>query len=80
MATTSDHDLITKNDVKKGDGPRPHADGCVGCRRECVCVKCGKSCLYDDTRCISGACTSCCSTQHRHAKDDRNDLVLGVGA
>jgi len=76
MATTSDHDVQVKNDVVKKDAPHPHADGCVGCRRQGLCVKCGKSALFDTVVCRSGACSACCAAQHRHANDDINDIVL----
>lgn len=62
-----DHDTLVPSkdgktwDLKKahGDAPRPHADGCVGCRRESVCVVCGTPCTLDINRCISGACVGC---------------------
>jgi hypothetical protein len=74
---TTDHDLTLKgNNVVKApvDAARPHSDGCVGCRREGVCIKCGKPALLADGRCISGACVKCCPKIHKHV--DGNPLAV----
>lgn len=68
-----DHDILVYDkdgkikDTTKGDEnkPRPHADGCVGCRRESVCIRCGERCELNVTRCVSGACNACCDAMHR---------------
>lgn len=68
-----DHDTLVPSkdgktwDLRKADetAPRPHADGCVGCRRESVCVVCGTPATLDVNRCISGACVKCCWMTHK---------------
>lgn len=62
-----DHDTLVPSkdgktwDLRKADetAARPHADGCVGCRRESVCVVCGTPATLDVNRCVSGACVDC---------------------
>lgn len=74
---TTDHDLLLQsNNITKApvDHPRPHADGCVGCRRDGVCTRCGKPSLLADGRCISGACPKCCPKTHKHV--DGNPLAI----
>jgi hypothetical protein len=67
-----DHDTLFPSkdgktwDLRKRDAsaPRPHADGCVGCRRSSECVSCGVYCVLDFNRCVSGACLGCCERLH----------------
>lgn len=77
---TKDHDLLEKGVVKKvgTHEKRPHADGCVGCRREAMCIFCSKSRLFTDDQCLSGACTECCEKNHRHANNDKRQIVMVV--
>lgn len=85
MTTPQEHDLITTTkDTAKAHRreitvtPRPHADGCVGCRRDQVCIKCGKPSMLSvvdkivqpNGRCISGACMKCCAILHKHVDDN----------
>lgn len=74
-----DHDIkLRDNVIAKVDGntARPHADGCVGCRREGVCIKCGKPSAIANGRCVSGACSKCCKSIHKHVDD--NPLAVTV--
>jgi hypothetical protein len=62
-----DHDIWTRDhkDITKAESaPRPHADGCVGCRRASECVSCGVYCVLDFNRCVSGMCLGCCERLH----------------
>lgn len=62
-----DHDTLVPSkdgktwDLRKADAsaPRPHADGCVGCRRLSQCTVCGIHTVLDVNRCVSGACLNC---------------------
>lgn len=68
-----DHDIYKSgSSVLKRDesAPRPHADGCVGCRRAEICIKCGKRATLGVDRCLSGACAKCCKTIHVHVAGD----------
>lgn len=91
-----EHDQVLKGNVVvkiEGTERRPHADGCVGCRRDGVCIKCGKPSTLDlkvsgfitrststvpiasykatgKSRCISGACITCCIDLHKHVDND----------
>ena len=70
---TLDHDVVIRDDngkvkdlVKRhSDVPRPHADGCVGCRRESVCIFCSEPCILGESRCVAGACYDCCEGEHQ---------------
>jgi hypothetical protein len=73
MSPEKDHDVLVvgKNSsvmVTKvfGDHASPHADGCVGCRRAGVCVRCGEKSLLSNGRCVSGMCFGCCMNSHAH--------------
>lgn len=87
-----DHDIILKNgelaNVAKGDdtAKRPHADGCVGCRRTTQCINCGQISAFaplnsaQPGRCNSGACPTCCADIHVHANNNINDIVMSGAA
>lgn len=85
MKMSDEHEITVKSGealiVKKVpvETGRPHADGCVGCRRAAVCVSCGEPSTFDSGRCHSGACEKCCAQIHKHAHDNRKDLVVTEG-
>lgn len=72
MSEPKEHDVfllgkdgIVKDLVKRASShERPHAPGCVGCRREQVCISCGKTAVLGKNRCVSGACARCCQRLH----------------
>lgn len=79
-AAERDHDVHTKTaDIAKAfaDSPRPHANGCVGCRRAGTCVSCGSPSLRP-ARCLSGACPTCCEILHTHVGGDRDAVCTAA--
>lgn len=76
VEAVKDHDILVYDkdgkvrDVIKADEskPLPHADGCVGCRRAGMCVRCGKAREPGGViLCTVGACDACCLLLHvRH--------------
>lgn len=79
LMSEHEHDVLVKSDIVKMSEttPRPHADGCVGCRRAAACTRCGTTTERPD-RCIAGACPVCCVAVHKHANDNNQDSVVAI--